>query len=464
MDLHPASHGRVVRTLVAVSASLSLFAGVGLGIASFQWYQLRDEGTVYEFAPAVPSGSVSIEPLPPTGRCSDHPCNFLILGSDSRQGLSQQEQDRFGTDEQIGGENRADSIMLIHTDPGQQQAAIVSFPRDLWVPIPGVGEAKINTAFEGGITGGGPQLMAQTVANLTGLRVDHFLYVDLAGFQRIVDTLGGVDMCIPDYLADPDTGRVQDPLTALDIAPGCQRLEGRQALAYVRTRSLRCDAIPDFSRIGRQQQFLRAVITAMLQPEQVVKAPGLVGPIVSNLKRDREFLPGDLIYMVGQMQGLTTGAAEFRSVPGTAGWEGALSVVHMDPSAEQIFEALRDGTPLGEVGTRLLNTPPSEANIEVAVAEQGSAEPVDEVGSILAEAGFDVSPGVWARDDVPSGLGGAALLYAPGSDAEAQVVRRYFPGMKVREWPGLPGADVVLVIPSNYVRTARPITVCPSVA
>ncbi len=89
--------------------------------------------------------------------------------------------------------------MLVHVDPIQQRAIVLSFPRDLWVRIPGRGFDKINAAFEGGLQHGGPQLMAQTVANLTGLAVDHYLYVDLAGFQRIVDTMGGVPMCIPSY-------------------------------------------------------------------------------------------------------------------------------------------------------------------------------------------------------------------------------------------------------------------------
>ena len=76
-------------------------------------------------------------------------CNYLLLGSDSRPGLSQEEQTEFGTDQQIGGENRADTIMLVHTDPKLEKAIIVSFPRDLYVDIPGHGEDKINAAFEG---------------------------------------------------------------------------------------------------------------------------------------------------------------------------------------------------------------------------------------------------------------------------------------------------------------------------
>ena len=203
----------------------------------------------------------------PTGPCIDDVCNYLLLGSDSRAGLTAEERDQFGTDEQIGGENRADTIMLVHTDPALEKAIILSFPRDLAVQIPGHGEDKINASFEGGVEGGGPALVAATVHKLTGLKINHALYVDLAGFQGIVDTLKGVEMCIPAENVNTPDGRIVDELTALDVKPGCQRLPGDQALAYVRTRHLRCDAAaPDFYRIARQQQFLRAVINKLLQP------------------------------------------------------------------------------------------------------------------------------------------------------------------------------------------------------
>ena len=117
-----------------------------------------------------------------------------------------------------------------------------------------------------------------------------------------------------------DIGHIADPNSGLNIEPGCQRLDGTQALAYVRSRHLPCDHVPDFARIGRQQQFLRAVVNQMLQPSMVVKAPALVSPVLENLRRDEGLLPSDLVYLVGQLRGLSTGAVEFRAVPGVAGW------------------------------------------------------------------------------------------------------------------------------------------------
>jgi LCP family protein required for cell wall assembly len=444
-------HPRSLRLFVGTAAALSLAICLGSVFGAVRWVQLRNVGTDLGFHPAAPSGT----PAAPTGACAEVPCNYLLLGSDSRANLSAEEQEHFGANRDIGGSNRADTIMLVHTDPALQKAIILSFPRDLWVDIPDHGQDRINAAFEGGVEGGGPQLMAQTIANLTGLRVDHYLSVDLAGFQHIIDTLGGVTLCVPPYNADPSTGRIQDHSTGLDIAPGCQRLDGYQALAYVRSRHLPCDFTSDFDRIGRQQQFLRAVINQMLQPQEIARAPTLVEPVLESMRRDRALLPGDLVYLVGQLRGLTTGAAEFRAVPGTFGFEGSKSVVHMDPSARQIFSAIREGKPISDVGTTLLNTPPSEANITVAVVDDGSAGGAEDVERTLGDAGFDVTPGILDATHTPPGVSGPiVIVYQPGHDAEAQVVSKYFGGAKIVESSRLADVPVAIVVTARYTPPA----------
>jgi LCP family protein required for cell wall assembly len=453
-------------------------------VSGVQWVRLRGEGVVKgdgEFrTPPSQSAGTSLVPLA-EGACSERACNYLILGSDSREGLSPEELVHFGTNQDIGGENRADTIMLVHTDPNGGKATILSFPRDLWVQVPDRGWDKINAGFEGGLEGGGPKLMARTVANLTGLQVDHFLYVDLAGFQHIVETIGGVELCIPAYNADPTTGRIQDELTGLDVAPGCQTLDGSQALAYVRTRHLRCDTIPDFYRIRRQQQFLSALINQMLQPEQLVRAPGLIQPIVGNLHRDEGFLPGDLVYLVGQLRGITSGAADFRSVPGIGGYEGSLSVVHMDPSAQELFRAIREDRSIQGVGEHPLYVPPSEANVKVGVVDDQAGTNAQASLDLLSAAGFDVAPGVLSPGQAggsPDAKGlesvGAAIAYAPDNDVEAGVVASYFPGLPVVEVDGLAGAPVAVWLTSAYSPeptgspspsgSPAPVAECPSAA
>jgi anionic cell wall polymer biosynthesis LytR-Cps2A-Psr (LCP) family protein len=461
-----------VRALVAIAASLSLIGGLVVGATAVRWYSLRNVGV--DPTPFVRPTNGSETPNV-TGSCSTEPCNYLVLGSDSRAGLSAAQQEQNGTNQDIGGTTRADTIMLVHTDPATKKATVLSFPRDLWVSIPGHGMNKINAAFEGGINGGGPQLTANTVTALTGIPIDHYLYVDLQGFQDVVNKLGGVDMCIPAYnvntpglvQAPTATGgetqvyvdedaHIVDLFTGLDILPGCQSLDGTKALAYVRSRHLPCDLIPDFARIGRQQQFMRSVINQMLQPAQLARALGLVGPVLASLHRDRGFTPSDLVYLVGQLRGLSTGAVEFRSVPGTTGWAKLnglrVSIVKMDPAAKEIFKAIQEGRSITGIGTELDLTAPSEANTTVLVLDTGNPTGAAATEDILVEAGFDVSPGV-ATGGPPKGVRHAMIVYKPGQENYAKVVSTYFPDLKMVQVDNLDAPVVVVVVPAGYQPT-----------
>ncbi len=188
-------HGHIAHWLVGISASLALVIAAGSAYGFVAYKQAGNRSTRSP-THCRPAPRHRLELRFPTIACAEDICNYLLLGSDSRAGLTAEEREQFGNDQQIGGENRADTIMLVHTDPALEKAIILSFPRDLWVNIPGKGYDKINASFEGGVDGGGPKKVAETVQALTGLQIDHVLYVDLAGFQGVVETLGGVDMCI----------------------------------------------------------------------------------------------------------------------------------------------------------------------------------------------------------------------------------------------------------------------------
>jgi LCP family protein required for cell wall assembly len=458
------THGqnRVIRVTVAVTASFAILIGLGMGAFAARWYTLRNVGVV-SFPPVGPTNKPR-----PSGACLSQPCNVLLLGSDSRTGLSESQQGEFGNNTDIGGTSRADTIMLVHLDPDTSKTVVLSFPRDLWVKIPGHATDKINSAFEGGVESGGPELMAKTVFGLTHIPIDHFLYVDLNGFQQAVDKLGGVDMCIPSYYVntpgdleavDPsgnivyihyaEVGHVADPYTGLDVLPGCQHLDGIQALAYVRSRhNLPCSPIPDFARIGRQQQFMRALINQMLRPTEIAKAPALVGPVLSSLHRDSGMHPADLAYLVGQMRGISTGAVQFRSVSGTDAVVDGLDVVKMDPVDKKLFKAIRTDAPLPDIGTNLPITPPSPANTTVEVIDAGNSGAADEVESILSEAGFNVAPGI-VQAAMPKGVTKAAVVYAPHKLPYAQVAHSYFPGLPMIEVKTL-DAPVAIVVPHGY--------------
>ncbi|HEY2286596.1 MAG TPA: LCP family protein, partial [Streptosporangiaceae bacterium] len=177
--------------------------------------------------------------------------NWLIAGSDSRVGLTPAEEHALSTGSDIGG-SRSDTILVLHIPSGGGKPLLISLPRDSWVPIPGYGENKLNAAY----SFGGPKLLAETVQNVTGLRIEHYMEVGFGGFVNVVDAIGGVRMCIQVPLHDPASG--------LNISKGCQVLSGAQALGYVRDRHN--FAQQDLQREQDQRLFLKALLTKMTSP------------------------------------------------------------------------------------------------------------------------------------------------------------------------------------------------------
>jgi LCP family protein required for cell wall assembly len=182
--------------------------------------------------------------------------NWLIAGSDSRQGLTRAQELQLATGKlsAIGGE-RSDTIMILHIPANGGRPVLVSIPRDSYVPIPGYASSKINAAFDLG----GPKLLAKTIQNATGLRINHYMGIGFGGFVRVVDDVGGVRMCLPGPMVDPKAG--------LDLKAGCQTLDGDQALGYVRTRNF---ALSDLQREQDQRLFLKALLSKMTSPRTMV--------------------------------------------------------------------------------------------------------------------------------------------------------------------------------------------------
>ncbi|MFI9840315.1 LCP family protein [Nonomuraea sp. NPDC051941] len=186
-----------------------------------------------------------------TGRPADTPgTNWLLVGSDSRKGLSAAERKKLATGRATGG-NRTDSMMLLHIPEGSDKPTLVSLPRDLAVDVPGKRRDKLNAAYNGG-----PQLLVRTVESVTGVHIDHYMEIGFAGFVGIVDAIGGVEINV--------RAAVDDPKAGLKLKKGTQVLNGAQALGYVRTR--KGGALPDFERTKRQRQFLGAVVKKAASP------------------------------------------------------------------------------------------------------------------------------------------------------------------------------------------------------
>jgi LCP family protein required for cell wall assembly len=171
--------------------------------------------------------------------------NWLITGSDSRQGLTRKEERKLATGRDISG-RRSDTIMVLHMPANGNRPVLISLPRDSYVPIPGHGSDKINAAY----AYGGPRLLAETVQNVTGLRVDHYMGIGFGGFVHVVDAIGGVKVCLKERLVDPRAG--------LHLHKGCQVLNGGESLGFVRSRYT--FATSDLQRIQDQRILLRALL------------------------------------------------------------------------------------------------------------------------------------------------------------------------------------------------------------
>jgi LCP family protein required for cell wall assembly len=173
--------------------------------------------------------------------------NWLITGSDSRGGLTRSQENQLALGHDIGG-GRSDTIMLLHIPANGTRPVLVSIPRDSYVQIPGYGWNKINAAY----AFGGPKLLAETVQNVTGLRVNHYMGIGLGGLVNVVNSLGGVRMCLPAAMNDPKAG--------LHLKKGCQNLSGAQALGFTRTRAF---GLGDLQRVADQRLLLSAVLKKM---------------------------------------------------------------------------------------------------------------------------------------------------------------------------------------------------------
>jgi LCP family protein required for cell wall assembly len=175
--------------------------------------------------------------------------NWLIAGSDSRQGLTQQQISAYHVGDVTGTEN-SDSLMLLHLGSGSP--VLISIPRDSYVDIPGYGDNKINAA----LGFGGPSLLIKTVENATGLRINNYMGIGFGGLVSVVNQVGGVTMCLPKALHDYDSGA--------NIPAGCHNLDGAQALAFVRDRHSFADE--DLQRIEDQRAFLKALLDKATSP------------------------------------------------------------------------------------------------------------------------------------------------------------------------------------------------------
>jgi LCP family protein required for cell wall assembly len=183
---------------------------------------------------------------------------YLVVGSDSRKDLSEEERKRLGTGGAAG--QRTDTIMLLHVGDGPN--LLMSIPRDSWVDIPGHGRGKINgTTNPDAYDGGGPELLVETIEHNTGIRIDNFVEIGFGGFVDVVDAVGGIEIC-------PERA-MKDKQANLDVKKGCQEADGVTALGYARSRKTD-PRFGDITRAKHQREVVSAVGKEAVSPWSVV--------------------------------------------------------------------------------------------------------------------------------------------------------------------------------------------------
>ena len=210
-----------------------------------------------------------------------------------------------GVDERADDVGRSDTLMIATLDPDKNQAALLSVPRDTRVKIKGHGFDKINAAY----AYGGRKLTQETIESLLNTHIDHYIKINVHGFTKIIDALGGIDIDVEKlmYYEDPwdDDGGLY-----IDLQPGMQHMDGKTAITYVRYR----DEEGDIGRIKRQQNFMKAVMDKLVSPTIIPKLPAIVSAVSDSVETDMSV--SEILSFLGTLQDAKDYGLKSEMLPG----------------------------------------------------------------------------------------------------------------------------------------------------
>ncbi|CAN5134750.1 LCP family protein [soil metagenome] len=449
----PPRRRRATRVLswIAVVTSIAVLATAGAGWALLNFY----DGKISRIA------GLDLDDDRPADLPRDAQ-NILVVGSDSRGELGAGEGTQGSGDDFVTGQ-RADTVILAHLYGDADRAELVSFPRDAWVTIPAhtdpesgelveEQEGKLNSA----LFQGGPALLIDTVQELSGLHVDHYMQIDFDGFQSVVDTLDGVEVCLPEAAKEKDSG--------IDLPAGRSVIQGDQALAFVRQHK----GLPngDIDRIGRQQQFIGAIVRKVLSAGTLlnpVRLNGVITVATESLDVDEGTSIDDLQRFALRMRGFDAGGVVFTTVPiaDVNGVRQRQSVVLLDETeAAGLFSRIRRDVPPGVPDQQGETADPAEpiivapSSVRVKVYNGAGVTGLGrQAAGDLEEVGFLL---VGAAEDRGSTATATVVLHGPDRADSARTVAAAIPGATTRLDESL-DRTVEVVIGSSYAG-AQPVS------
>src|SRR6478609_3206695 len=349
MRRQPRSGKRHVLRWVAVAAVVVVAGGT---LGAYLKYR-----AVYDSITRVTVPSTALGHRPPVYSTTSE--NILVYGDDSRSGLTPHQQFVLHTGHDQT--NNTDTIMLVHISPGHHGVTAVSIPRDTMVPVyecdsghsyngqqaNPAGVVQINSLLQIG----GPTCLWKTVEQVTGVRIDHFIGIGLLGFVKVVNDLGGVDVCVP--------FNVNDPVSGLNLKSGEQHITGIQALAFWRTREAMGDG-SDLQRIQRDQFMSAQVVKGVLHSgllSNPIRLLSVVSDAAASMTTDAGMTVSDLVGIGQSFRSLSGQNVQFVTVPNEPWRQNANRVQLMQPQAGQVFAAIARDMTVPKVST----TPPASA-------------------------------------------------------------------------------------------------------
>ncbi len=414
----------VVARALAGLLSVLLVTGSGWG-----WYLIRVAEASVNRTDAIPtSGNSDVNGDTHAGE----EMNMLLVGVDSRAGLTDEQVQEYATGDPDGLHN-TDTMMLVHIPADGSAASFVSLPRDMYVAIPGQGRGKLNSAYSLGYDGvdersteedkraAGARLLIQTVSALSGLQIDHYAEINLLGFINLTRIVGGVEV---DLCAASD-----DSVTGAHFDAGPQTLTGAQALLFVRQRHGVGERSSDFDRVARQQVFLAGMLRNVLSSRTLLDPTAqrqIVEQVGTSVTLDQGL---DIFTLAAQMQNVQPGSITFQTIPGlTDGQVEGTSVLRLPaPSVLTDFFAHLTADPEpADPAAPVADAPATVAPADVTVSVlngSGVSGAAAGAATALTEAGFAASSGGNAEATATT-----SIAHRAGDDAVAAALAAQVPG------------------------------------